>query len=313
MLGLLWLRRQTKHQPVPAVPALRSSPKENETPWRFHAENEEDAESLYQSSYRAFFLLCFIYTQTGTISAGWESLLYALVGADVLPLTVAMHRSLVVLLGHLSWVAIGCTVLHAELKPHFFRARRREEERAKRSTPSDDDERRRTATTTTTSPRRWYELRYDTYWLWWVVGGYFVSAWAFNVADLINQAVLPARVFEEAGEGVVSTLINPENNDLAASLVGYLAPCVSAPWWEEVLYRGFMLPFFCLWLPFWPASIVSALLFSAHHMSATGFVPLTVLGMTWATLYAKCGNLFVTVLIHAMWNSRVFLGSWFGL
>ena len=111
----------------------------------------------------------------------------------------------------------------------------------------------------------------------------------------------------------VTKMINPENNDLAASIVGYVAPCLSAPWWEEILYRGFMLPFLCLYLPFWPASLLSALIFAAHHMSATGFIPLTTLGMTWAVLYAKCGNLLVTVLIHAMWNSRVFLGSWFGL
>ena len=83
--------------------------------------------------------------------------------------------------------------------------------------------------------------------------------------------------------------------------------------WEEVLYRGFMLPAMFLHMSFWPSVLVSGLVFSAHHISATGAIPLAVLGWTWATIYAKSGNLLVTILIHAMWNSRVFLGSWLGL
>ena len=39
-------------------------------------------------------------------------------------------------------------------------------------------------------------------------------------------------MFED--ETIVSKMINPEDNDLASMAVGALAPCVSAPWWEEV-------------------------------------------------------------------------------
>ena len=129
----------------------------------------------------------------------------------------------------------------------------------------------------------------------------------------MNQYILPKQVFELASEGVVAQLINPENNDIWASIVGYIAPCISAPWWEEVLYRGFLLPTLCLFMNFWMAVGMSGILFSIHHLSTTGAIPLAILGITWATLYAKSGNLMVTILIHACWNSRVFLGSWFGL
>jgi hypothetical protein len=33
---------------------------------------------------------------------------------------------------------------------------------------------------------------------------------------------------------VVTQMINPEGNDALAMFIGSLAPCVSAPWWEEV-------------------------------------------------------------------------------
>ena len=145
------------------------------------------------------------------------------------------------------------------------------------------------------------------------MGGYFVSSWFFNIADFINQWVLPLPILEQAQESVVSQLINPEFNDWLASAVGYIAPCITAPWWEEVLYRGFLLPAFTLnmswkWSVFW-----NGIIFSIHHMSATACIPLAVLGWTWSVLYSKSGNLLTTILVHAMWNSRIFLGSWFGL
>lgn len=69
----------------------------------------------------------------------------------------------------------------------------------------------------------------------WVVGGYFVSSALFNMADLANQFLCP---LPPDTESVVVKIINPENNDVAAMAVGSIAPCISAPWWEEVLYRG---------------------------------------------------------------------------
>lgn len=237
------------------------------------------------------------------------------------PITIAMHRSLVVLGGHLVWVAIGAIILKTLLvpQPFFGGGHRHESEYSTETTHTHTDPLTNSTTTTTTTSQpplqryRWYTNRYRTNWLWWTLGGYLLSAWAFNCADFLNQLLLPAELFASAGEGVVAQLINPENNDLAASLVGYIAPCVSAPWWEEVLYRGFLLPGLSLQMGFWRAVAVSGVVFSVHHVSATGALPLAILGWVWAVIYGKSGNLMVTILIHAMWNSRVFLGSWLGL
>ena len=305
MIFLFWLRKQTKINATPAVPSIFGEPHSTELPWNLtHGNCEIDSSDdivpdnpHLSPSVRAFTYLLIAYTSTGRFTSWIENLLYVAVGMGM-PLTIAMHRSLVVLLGHLTWVGIGSLILEFECKP-FFNKRKKMGNKSLQT-------KRRTL-------HNWYTLKWDTYWLWWAICGYFVSAWAFNMADFLNQIVIPSSTFDNAGEGVVSQLINPENNDIWASIVGYIAPCLSAPWWEEVLYRGFILPALCMHMRFWPASILSSLIFSAHHMSTTGFIPLAVLGMTWATLYAKSGNLLVTILIHAMWNSRVFLGSWFGL
>ena len=286
------------------LPPLLSSPsyrdkKKGIAPWNFAVskkkkrkkkkKNNDNTLQKVLSSPRltssvALFLLVVSYFLTGYIASFMELSLYAL--AAVCPMTIAMHRSLVVLLGHLAWVVIGSLLLRIILRPQpFFGGK-----------------------------GKWYtnQIRNKT-WVWWTMGGYFISSWLFNIADFLNQMVLPKEVFDTAAEGVVSQLINPENNDFLASLVGYIAPCMSAPWWEEVLYRGFILPALTLQLKFWPAVFVSGLIFSLHHVSATGAIPLAFLGWIWAVIYAKSGNLLVTILIHAMWNSRVFLGSWLGL
>jgi membrane protease YdiL (CAAX protease family) len=161
-------------------------------------------------------------------------------------------------------------------------------------------------------PDQWLAMRFRTNWLWWVVGGYYVSSLVFSCADLVNQFVLPESAFEVA-ESVVSQMINPEGNDRWAMAVAALAPCVSAPWWEEVLYRGFLLPTLTLFMPITVSVPLSGILFGVHHQIPNSVIPLAALGAAWATIYVLSRNLWVTVLIHAMWNSRVFLGSLLGV
>jgi len=327
--GLVWLRKASvehvsssskgNDSGVVAVPSIWTDPTESEAPWRFRSKKkkkqkkkEGELETKEQhprfSSVIAFVLLTMGYFSTGRFSLLFENLLYAAAGFG-LPLTVPMHRSLVVLFGHLAWVVVGSTILATVLSPKPFFGGGWTNALVKDGATGKKSENKMKVL----RPHRWYTNKWDTYWIWWTIGGYFVSAWLFNIADFVNQIVLPPYLFAQQSEGVVSQLINPENNDFLASLVGYIAPCLSAPWWEEVLYRGYLLPALGLFMGFWPSVFVSGVLFSVHHLSLMGAIPLMVLGWLWAALYAKSGNILVTILIHGMWNSRVFLGSWLGL
>eukprot|EP01082_Thalassiosira_pseudonana_P001729 g910.t1 g910 contig10:987040-988629(+) len=314
--GLVWLRKASvahadSSGAKVAIPPIWSDPTEKEAPWKLLPKKKKtgaDATTSQQphprtTSVVAFMLLTVAYFSTGRFSLLFENGLYAAAGYGF-PLTVAMHRSLVVLLGHLTWVLVGSGILAGVLSPKPFFGGGWATKKVNTSNSKKEK---------TLRPYRWYTNKWDTYWLWWTIGGYFVSAWLFNIADFMNQILLPPQLFAQQAEGVVSQLINPENLDFLASLVGYIAPCLSAPWWEEVLYRGYLLPALRLFMGFWPSVFVSGVLFSVHHLSVMGAIPLAVLGWTWAALYAKSGNILVTMLIHGMWNSRVFLGSWFGL
>ena len=82
---------------------------------------------------------------------------------------------------------------------------------------------------------------------------------------------------------------------------------MTAPAFEEVLYRGFLLPALLRFAPLAAALPANALLFALHHSSLQALLPLTYLGLLWAGIYAASQNLLVPVLIHAMWNARVFI------
>ena len=199
--------------------------------------------------------------------------------------TPAMGRALQVLGGHLAWLVVGVSVLAVVPALEFGEGRVRWN--------------REKATA-------WYRFKWKTDWLWWVAGGYCASALIFNVADGLNHFLVPPTLFDD--DTLVTKMVNPdEGRGVASILVGGVAPCVTAPWWEEVLYRGFLLPALLRFLPFRAALPLSAVLFAAHHNTAPAMLPLTALGLLWATLYIRSANLLVVILIHAMWNSRVFL------
>lgn len=253
-------------------PVIRNLLRVDDPPWKVPREAKR---RILQTT----LLLVVAYLTSGYGAVFSEQILYLLAGSGV-PLTVATTRAWKVLLGHLMWVYMGIKILR-RLNPFF----------PKKGT--------------------WLRWNWRSNWLWWAIGGYYVSALFFNMADVVNQLVLPSSLFEE--ETVVSKLINPENKDRIAMAIGSIGPCVSAPVFEEVLYRGFLLPALACFLPMWAAIPASSVLFAIHHLNPTMVVPLSMLGLIWAILYAKSGNLIVTILIHAMWNSRVFLGSLLGL
>ena len=295
------------HHPDTLAPLL-SPPRDDETPWKLPTGNIRNR----ATGLLAAFVLIQTYFVTGRFSLFWEDLLYNL-SAIGFPITSPLFRSLIVLLGHLTWLTAGTLILKWLPRPPKFFGKNVHTNQDRitidqgREEPKSDDEHE------AASSWRWFSSTRKTTWVWWVIGGYFASSCLFNLADLTNQYILPQSVLDEAQESVVTQLVNPEHNDKLASAVGYIAPCITAPWWEEILYRGFALPLLTQLFGYRWAVFLQGVVFSAHHMSLTAALPLAVLGWVWAIIYTKSKNLWTVILIHALWNSRVFLGSWLGL
>ena len=83
----------------------------------------------------------------------------------------------------------------------------------------------------------WFTLETKGNWAWWVMGGYSVSVLLFRVADWLNGRIVPLQWFDSSSGNIVNQMIAPEGNDLVALLIGAIAPCLSAPLWEEIFYR----------------------------------------------------------------------------
>ena len=158
----------------------------------------------------------------------------------------------------------------------------------------------------------WMTFDKNSNWVWWAAAGYSVSVLLFRVADWLNGSVVPSDWFDDIADNIVHQMVTPEGNDIIALLIGAIAPCLSAPLWEEIFYRGLIYPFLCSVFPMALATPLSALIFALHHGRKQVFIQLFTLGSLWASLYVLSGNLFVSVVVHSLWNSRVFLGSFLG-
>lgn len=213
------------------------------------------------------------------------------VAAAGLPMTFAQRYAWFQLLSHLVWVAMGVKILGTRLKPFF-------------PPPF--------------GKGSWTSFKWRTKWLGWVIGGYCVSSFGCNSVDLlrtslydyaIKQSILPPLPADVVPESVVSKLIQPGGGDIGALVVGFVAPCITGPLWEEFLYRGFLLSALLHLMPIKRALPLHALIFALVHRDPTVIAPLTVLAFLWGWLYMVSGNLLVPILTHALWNSHFFIES----
>ncbi|OEU19059.1 hypothetical protein FRACYDRAFT_237350 [Fragilariopsis cylindrus CCMP1102] len=328
------------------LPNLLSKPMTKDMPWK----NIWNSKYSRISSGFTFLILVRTYFFTGRISLFWEDFLYGYAKYATW-MTVPMHKSLTVLLGHTSWIVLASIILRLIPRPQsffqqptsmWFTSQYKNKNKNNSSSSSSSMDKNKPESQLQPKPQQ-------QQWIWWVLGGYFVSCWFYNISDILNSYIFPLGILQLAEENsVVGSLLN--TYDIKASLVGYIAPCITAPWFEEILYRGYLLPTLLLWLPskssksrqsfqskntsnpsssssskdsdtnsktnsfsYQLAIFISGILFSVHHQSELAFIPLCILGWLWAIIYTKSGNLWTTILIHSMWNSRIFIGGWFGL
>lgn len=146
------------------------------------------------------------------------------------------------------------------------------------------------------------------------------TAWGFAFFALAFAAVMAVSL-------LLSPLLRGESPqkellDLLAHLKGpvtitlvFLTVAVLAPAFEELLFRGFLLP----WLGerlerklgrrlgWFLALGVTAITFGAMHMQPMGLPTLSTLGFVLGLAYVRTGNLGTAILVHGLWNGGVFI------
>ncbi|XP_050251094.1 uncharacterized protein LOC126698123 [Quercus robur] len=82
---------------------------------------------------------------------------------------------------------------------------------------------------------------------------------------------------------------------------------VCAPIWEEIVFRGFLLPSLTKYMPVWCSILVSSVAFALAHFNIQRMLPLIFLGVVMGAVFARSRNLLPSMLLHSLWNAFVFL------
>ncbi|MBW4684307.1 MAG: CPBP family intramembrane metalloprotease [Komarekiella atlantica HA4396-MV6] len=151
-------------------------------------------------------------------------------------------------------------------------------------------------------PEFWFRFQFQGKWFLWGLGGYCAALPIVVVVSLINQQLWQ-------GQGGSNPLLQLalESRDSIALGIFFFTAAIAAPFFEELLFRGFLLPSLTRYLPVWGAILVSSLLFAIAHLSLSEILPLTALGIVLGIVYTRSRNLFAPMLLHSLWNSGTLL------
>jgi membrane protease YdiL (CAAX protease family) len=182
------------------------------------------------------------------------------------------EKAIYVLFSYLLLAAGGLSVLYFSIKPFL---------------PISDD---------------WFRFDLNNNWIFWGLGGYLVALPLVILVSLINQQIWQG----QGGSNPILPLALEGKDSLALGIF-FLTASVAAPMFEEIIFRGFLLPSLTRYMSVWGAIVVSSLLFAIAHLSLSEVLPLATLGMVLGVVYTRSRNLLAPMLLHSLWNSGTLL------
>ena len=151
--------------------------------------------------------------------------------------------------------------------------------------------------------KEWFRIQFSGRWPLWGLGGYLVALPLMLGVSLLNQQIWQG----QGGNNPILQLVLEERDPVALGMFLFTA-AIAAPVFEEVLFRGFLLPSLTRYMSTWGAIGLSSLIFSVAHLSFSEVLPLTVLGAILGFVYARSQNLMSSILLHSTWNSITMIG-----
>ncbi|KAK8955782.1 hypothetical protein KSP40_PGU013347 [Platanthera guangdongensis] len=152
-------------------------------------------------------------------------------------------------------------------------------------------------------PPGWFHFSLGGYWHLDVGLGCLLFPFV-NFLSRVNIDLLPVMTGLPVGVSNVEQSI-VARDPLAMALYAVVVS-VCAPVWEEVVFRGFLLPSLTRYMPLWCAILVSAVVFALAHFNAQRFLPLVFLGLVMGAVFARSRNLLASMVLHSLWNGFVF-------
>ncbi len=147
-------------------------------------------------------------------------------------------------------------------------------------------------------PQDWFKFQFKSNWFIWGFGGYLVAIPLVLLVSLINQQIWQ-------GQGGSNPLLSLalQSQDKVALAVFFITASIAAPIFEEIMFRGFLLPSLTRYISVSGAIIISGLIFAIAHLSLSEVLPLATLGIVLGFVYTRSRNLLAPMLLHCLWNS----------
>ncbi|MDJ0557118.1 MAG: CPBP family glutamic-type intramembrane protease [Microcoleaceae cyanobacterium MO_207.B10] len=151
-------------------------------------------------------------------------------------------------------------------------------------------------------PEGWFKFDLLGGWILWGLGGYFIALPMVILVSLINQQLWQG----QGGSNPILPIALRGQDGLALALF-FVTASIAAPVFEEIMFRGFLLPSLTKYMPIWGAIVASGFLFALAHLNISEVLPLAVLGIILGVVYTRSRNLLSSMFLHSLWNSGTLL------
>jgi membrane protease YdiL (CAAX protease family) len=147
-------------------------------------------------------------------------------------------------------------------------------------------------------PQDWFKFKLIDNWIAWGIGGYLAALPLVLFVSLINQ-----QIWQGQGGRNPLLLLALQAQDKVVLLVFFVTSSIAAPVFEEIMFRGFLLPSLTRYVSVTNAIVISGFIFAVAHLSLSEVLPLATLGIVLGFVYTRSRNLLAPMLIHCLWNS----------
>ena len=123
---------------------------------------------------------------------------------------------------------------------------------------------------------------------------------------LLISLIMNSLIDNQNGSNPLLEIVLNNNNYLSFILL-FVTTTFLAPLFEEVIFRGILLPTLARDFGIILGIIVSAFIFALAHLSLGEMPPLFVLGIGLGITRIASGSLLSSVIMHSLWNGLTFL------
>ena len=147
-------------------------------------------------------------------------------------------------------------------------------------------------------PQDWFKIELLDNWFVWGFGGYLVALPLVLFVSLINQ-----QIWQGQGGSNPLLFLALQAQDSLALIIFFVTSSIAAPVFEELMFRGFLLPSLTRYVSVRSAIFISAFIFAVAHLSLSEVLPLATLGVVLGFVYTRSRNLLAPMFLHSLWNS----------